>query len=133
MDSSFLSASTKSEFCERLAKLKPKVQAKIRTETSELPKRISEISDYRRKMVTMMSVMLGLVAGMMTIIVSLKDTSGFRSNSRDLAILLPTLLTIFAAFLATYISWMFRIIERKKKERLIESEKTKDKLNNKNA
>ena len=123
MDSSFLSAAAKSEFCERLAQLKPKVSPKkIISEPSELPKRISEISDYRRKMVTMMSMMLGLVAGLMTVIVSLTDL-------KNLDILLPTLLTILAAFFVTYISWMFRIIERKKKERSIEIDNSKDDLN----
>ncbi len=117
MDSSFLAASTKAEFCQKLAQLRPSPEpARL---TAEFTRSSSGLSDYRRRMVTMMSLMMGLTAALMTVFASTKlfDNLKVDKFSKDFTILMPTVMIITVAFVATYSMWMVRLIERKRKER----------------
>ena len=118
MDSSFLAASTKAEFCQKLAKLKP--TPKPARSTTEFVKSSSGLSDYRQRMVTMMSLMMGVTAALMTVaIASTKLFDNLKADkfSKEFTILIPTIMTLFVAVAATYSMWMFRFLERKRKER----------------
>ena len=123
MDSSFLAASAKADFCQKLAQLRPTQEpAQVPDELAIEPTRNStRLSDYRRRMITMMSMMMGVLAALMTVVFAFR---GFFDNqkvevpsSKELMILVPTVITILVAFTATYSMWMFRFLERKRKER----------------
>jgi hypothetical protein len=126
MDSSFLSASAKAEFCDRLGKLKPKPEAPVPIqEPPSHPKTVSEIAVYRQRMVQKMSVMLGVMAALMTATVGFvgpfKDMFS-EIGSKNVLIVVPTILTVVVAMTATYLTLIFRVLERKR-DRLRESRK----------
>ncbi len=134
MDSSFLAASAKADFCNQLAQLRPHVEmAKADAETvADVRRATPELAQYRQRMVSMMSAMLGVMAAVMTVSVALfgilKDSS-FDLHSKNIAIVLPTVLTILVALAMSYLTWVVRIVERKIRERsrksLEESEDSK--------
>jgi len=121
MDTSFLSAQAKAEFCAKLAQLRPQPIVNTRGEPKieESRRPTPELAEYRQRMVAMMSGMLGLLAGVLTGSVALlswfKD-SHLQFDSKNLIVALPTALTLVVAFLATYFTWAIRAIERKKRE-----------------
>jgi hypothetical protein len=120
MDSSFLSASAKAEFCERLNKLKPEPkEIPSPTEPPSRPKTVTELAEYRQRMVQMMSAMLGLMAALMTASIGLlgpfKDTL-CKIESKNIMIIVPTALTLVVALLATYATLLMRVVERKRRQ-----------------
>lgn len=131
MDTSFLSASTKAEFCEKLTNLQePSDQIQmVSTETPSRGKTVSELSEYRKRMVQMMSVMLGFVAATMTAAISfLSEFKNIKTDvfSKDFTILMPTILTLVVAVMATYSVLLIRTLERKKKKTSESKETEKD-------
>jgi len=117
MDSSFISSDTKKNYCETLAHLIKEKEQEIEALDSEavekIERKISE-SDYRDRLVTRMSAILGLTAAMGTISVTIiKDigssSSGSVSKIFDLAV--PS----FTVVLATMIAMLAMIIAMKLK------------------
>lgn len=116
MDSSFLPASSKTEFCKRLSEMKPSPLAEAHPRPS---KSIPEIADYRRRMVTMMSGMLGVMTALMTLVFAILNIFGRTKidiGSKDFILVVPTVLTLLVAIVATYAMWMFRLLERRRRE-----------------
>jgi hypothetical protein len=75
MDSSFISSKIKNDFCERIVRIKQDVARPV---TTEVPKVSEAIFDYRRRVWTAVSMMLGLVTGFMStlfVLTKIKDTS----------------------------------------------------------
>ncbi len=122
MDSSFLSASAKAEFCQKLAELKPSPVPTTTLDETVVAKtrRVTNIANYRQRMVSMMSAMLGIMAALMTVSVVLfkfSEDSKTELLLKDIRLVIPTALTLFTVLIATYSMWMFRFLKRKRKER----------------
>ncbi len=114
MDSSFLAASTKADFCQKLAQLRPTpAQA-----TAAVGGSLSGLSDYRRKMVRVMSSMMGMIAALMTGVIALAMVSKEQTidSLGRTAILIPTVIMLIVATVTTYSMWMYRFFQRKRKE-----------------
>ena len=99
MDSSFISANTKQEYCNQLDSLSPIPPSHLREEAVEdsAGKPRSDLSEYRSRMVWMMSMMIGIMTAMMTMAVgffnfSKGDTIDLESESIQL--LLPTIVCL---------------------------------------
>ncbi|CAA0121228.1 Uncharacterised protein [BD1-7 clade bacterium] len=102
MDSSFISSDTKKNYCETLAHLIKEKEREEEASDSEaaekIERKISE-SDYRERLVTRMSAILGLTAAMGTVSVTLgSNSSGGISKILDLAV--PSLSVVFATMVA---------------------------------
>jgi hypothetical protein len=106
MDSSFISSDTKKNYCETLAHLikeKEREEEAFDSEAVEkIERKISE-SDYRDRLVTRMSAILGLTAAMGTMSVTLikdigSNSSGGISKIFDLAV--PSFTVVFATMVA---------------------------------
>ncbi|MCF7954291.1 MAG: hypothetical protein K9M75_00675, partial [Phycisphaerae bacterium] len=117
MDSSFIAASTKADFCQKLSQLRP--TAEPMQSTARTVRSSSELSDYRQRMVTMLSVMMGITVSLTTVVLSLNkfrtnlDTDTFSKN----VILVPTLVATLVVTGVTYSMWMVRFLERKMKDK----------------
>ena len=117
MDSSFISSDTKKNYCETLAHLikeKEREEEAFDSEAVEkIERKISE-SDYRDRLVTRMSAILGLTAAMGTMSVTLikdigSNSSGSISKIFDLAV--PS----FTVVLATMVAMLSMVIAMKLK------------------
>jgi len=122
MDSSFLSASAKAEFCQKLTQLSrgPTATQQAQICPPEPIRDRTRLWDYRRRMITLVSLMMGVLAALMTGIFAfsqLLDRPRAETSVRELYILVPTAMTILVVFAATYSMWMLRFLERKRKER----------------
>ena len=79
MDSSFISASTKQEYCDQLTPLTsapPEVTANTADASEERSRSRSDFSAYKARMVTSVSAMLGGTTAMMTMILVISDGAG---------------------------------------------------------
>lgn len=123
MDSSFISPKVKDEYCAHLGPLS-EAPAPIPPEGGgellEIRQRVrrTEMADYRARMVSMMSVMMGALAASMTVMVALiqfrEPSADIRSffGSRDFGtLLLPALLAILVTATATMVTFMWRDFE----------------------
>jgi len=131
MDTSFLAASAKADFCQKLAQLRPQQepsQASLAT-VEERSRDITRLSDYRHRMVTRMSFMMGVMAAAMTVVFGLSelfDGPRLGIGSKDVTLLNPSVTMIAVAMVATYAMWMFRFLERKRKNRHSSSSASSD-------
>lgn len=122
MDSSFLAASAKAEFCQKLNQLRPQpdlMQASPNRER-ELNRDITRLSEYRQRMISRMSIMLGAMAATMTIVFALSRLLGgsrLELRSKDVFLLVPTVTVILVVTVTTYAMWMFRLIDRKRSDK----------------
>lgn len=107
MDSSFISSKAKNEFCESIVRIKQEG----RPVAGEAPAVSEAFADYRRRMMVVMSTMLGLVTAAMTGFLALSKTEGLVSVPFALAV--PFAAGLGAALIATAI----REITRKDRER----------------
>ena len=98
MGSSFISASTKQEYCDQLTPLTsapPEVTANTADASEERSRSRSDFAAYRARMVTSLSAMLGGTTAMMTMILVISDGAG--RSIEALEVLLPSV----AALLST--------------------------------
>jgi len=133
MDSSFLSASAKAEFCHRLSDLRPAPPStqSLQSLAIEGIHAVPRLSDYRRKMITRMSAMMGVMAALMTLVFAFSEFfDGAKSEirSKDLFLLVPTAATILIAMVATYSLVMLRFIERRRSKRRTSSSASSEDL-----
>ena len=123
MDSSFLSASSKMEFCEKLGTLKH--VAKTKAEQGELAmvsRRLTqEFSEYRQRAVTMMSTMLGVMAMVMTVFAVFYKQFDMKKFDSTFAPAIAAVITIMVAFVATNLFWVMKRIDRKRREEMFQS------------
>jgi NhaP-type Na+/H+ or K+/H+ antiporter len=108
MDSSFLPASSKAEFCKSLAEMKPPQIVQVAS-----PKPITELADYKRRMVTMISGMLGMMSAAMTVSFAFRET-----HSSTLITIVPTVLTLLIVIATTYTMWIYQTKQRRFNKKL---------------
>ena len=136
MDSSFISAKTKEEYCSRLVVLTIQTTTTPPTEASSAARegdirRSVGFQEYRSRMVAMMSMMMGVLAAIMTVVLALWEEGPLLKLAINLedtytAILLPGLATVFAAALALYAMLFVRglrdRLERRAREKKVKQE-----------
>lgn len=108
MDSSFISSTTKIEFCDKLLKLQEIPEAIIQSVLTEQRKTdrptSASIEDIRSKMLTQMSVMFGFMVTLVTVLLTLfkerltgQSTSNFRDLSTPLIVLISAVASMVMA------------------------------------
>ncbi len=115
MDSDFVSAKTKTAFCEELAKLTP-------IEPIERPEVITTITtpvvrEYRERTLTLTSMMMGLFAALMTFTVAFSQMRLDSAFSEFFRIFLPTVVATVGLGLASYFVFIYRNLERRRQQR----------------
>ena len=93
MDSSFISAKTKREYCNQLDSLtqEPAVVSGARLRPR------SDLAEYRSRMAAMMSVTLGVTTAVMTVAIIFYDTFD-AGTTEPIASLLPVIVALFTTF-----------------------------------
>ncbi len=92
MDSSFISAQAKQEFCEKLTQIKEEAP---RVEKVEVDREYSISARYRRQMVAMLSGMVGILTALAGLFLTLQKSPDEISNPKFLVILiLPAVVAI---------------------------------------
>ena len=107
MDSSFLSAEDKHQYCEKLAELDSAVKEDQSEQgaVEEESRPRSEIAEYREKMTRLTSMMMGLLAMTMTVFMTFYFTRNPDEGKFDekFSLLLPAVLTIGVVLVATMV------------------------------
>ena len=109
MDSSFISASTKQEYCDQLTPLTsapPEVTANTADASEERSRSRSEFAAYRARMVTLLSTMMGVTAAMMTMILVISD--GADRSIEALEVLAPSVVALLATIMGATLLMLFR-------------------------
>lgn len=96
MDSSFISAQTKQDFCEKLSALKP--EEKLPAVTKRI-KDSEAYNKYRAQMVGMMAAMAGLTTSIAGFYIFSKSDS-IQSSEQFFILVVPAVAAIFIAFLS---------------------------------
>ncbi len=127
MDSSFISASTKQEYCnqlESLALLPPTPRELAEGVAEPRPSPRSDLAVYRSRMVTMMSGMLGVMTALMTVVFVFSDvfeSGSLGSKAESLKFLLPGVValstTVVAATLTLFRSELNRMARQRGEQR----------------
>ncbi|NYZ63418.1 hypothetical protein [Luteimonas deserti] len=117
MDSSFISAKTKEDYCARLATLvtPPSTQAPSPLVKPKDDRPSSGMEEYRARMISMMSVMMGMVAASMTLFMALSKNGPFSSlifGSNLLAVIAPAI-SAMAVVIAAAVAMSVMKIQRK--------------------
>jgi len=109
MDSSFISVELKHQYCDALSELKVE---DVQNEPKELEQK-SDLTEYRQKLISMMSLMLGVITALMTIFVMFFDKykDGF---DKDFSILIPTIVVTFTIVITTLLMPIIRQIIKAK-------------------
>jgi hypothetical protein len=129
MDSSFISAKTKNDYCKKLDEIKPISKEKLIPQIEkEMEIRKSVLSAYRDRMIRMMSIMLGVISAIMTLVFSFSEIKNTKLPS-NYEVLLPTIIIAFTLVVMTLALYLYRkIIQRDRLKRLLDYE---NKLKNK--
>jgi len=99
MDSSFISASAKQEFCEKLTAIK---EEEITPEKIEFEKEYEVSARYRQQLVAMLSAMVAVLTGAAGVFITLGKTTVFEPKS--LAFMaIPALVAILISFVAVMV------------------------------
>lgn len=124
MDSSFISAKTKEEYCSRLiATSKPSV-SNVGTATMAFAesRSVPALEEYRSRLISMMSLMMGILAGATTLLLSFSKQNPFeellgRSGSGLAAVLGPAILITVALGLPLFAMFTFRYVRNLQEKR----------------
>lgn len=127
MDSSFISAKAKEDYCTKLGGLsepkttKPAIRA-ITTTSSSKNWRPQGVEEYRSRMVSMMSIMMGVLAATMTALLAFSREGFFSSLSNEAkdqftTLLLPALLTMAATGLSIGLMSLLKELQKRSDER----------------
>ena len=115
MDSSFINAKTKDNYCNHLTQLKKHTE-EIKP-ISSLHDQSGSISNYRRKMLNLMSIMLGFTAMLMTFLVAFLRPQGLIPEYSELfKLTLPALLITILSAGVTFTVMLRRKVERKEQK-----------------
>lgn len=112
MDSSFISASAKQDFCDKLTLIR---------KPDDISKRIgalktySESDRYRQQLVLVLSLMAGVLT-MVAAIVSITDTGSSDIESRTFLVI-PSLVAILAAVMTVVLGWIRRFAKNGEDDR----------------
>lgn len=105
MDSSFIAASAKQEFCEKLIAIK---NENISRERSEIETRYDISNRYRRQLILISSAMVGVLTGIVSAEVALDSTSAL--SFRNLAFMaVPALVVILVSIAAVLVKKLQRM------------------------
>lgn len=127
MDSSFISAKTKEEYCRQLAVLfaaegaeRPQTPTQPPAQTKSAP----GIEEYRKRMVAMMSLMAGMLTAFMTLFLFVSEGKSFSLSSFNVKLplsefLIPLVATMVAMIAAVYTTTLLR--ESRMQRRKLES------------
>jgi len=124
MDSSFISAKAKQEYCSQLSPLTTPVPSPTDSKlVGAEARRPQGVEEYRRRMVTLMSVMLGSLTAMMTLAYALSKDGLSSSISRSDGLFGGTFVPLFLALLSMLVATLAlnvlrRRLDRKEIERL---------------
>ena len=123
MDSSFISAKTKEEYCGSLANLsRLKITAEKTPEYAAVAaereiRSTSSYGAYRSRMIQMMSMMMGLLAALMTLILAFSKSDIFKETvwigKENITLLLPMLVTLLVVSLTVVLPYLYRDIVKK--------------------
>lgn len=118
MDSSFISAKSKEQYCDQLSPLitPPPVVAPssaIRVEA----RRSTGVEEYRRRMVTLFSAMMGLLTAMMTLVYALSRDGLFSSLGHTDSIFGGTFVPLLLALLTTVMATLAMEVLRRRPRR----------------
>lgn len=122
MDSSFISAKIKEDYCARLAALAqvPSNQPPSPASRTKDDRPISGMEEYRARMITMMSVMMGMVAASMTLFMALTKNGPFSSlslGSNFFAVVAPAVSAMTVVLAAVLVSWAAKAQRKHMEER----------------
>jgi len=95
MDSSFISASAKKEFCEKLVSIREEAIVK---ELPEVEAEYEKSSRYRRQMVAMLSLMVGMLTAISGFMITIKEDSISDSN-KILFLIVPAVVAVFVSIM----------------------------------
>ena len=121
LDSSFISANTKQEYCNRLDSISeiPLAEKEVqhRAESQVGPRLV--LASYRKRMITMASTLLGMTTALLTMLLAVSEDSGFVATE-SITLLLPAIvaisMTIVAATLMLLRNESRRLLRRKVKD-----------------
>ena len=135
MDSSFISAKTKEEYCDKLGSLStgavpPAEVVDLKDARAERSaERRPGLEEYRARMVTMMSAMMGILTASMTMVLAVSKEGPFgglfAASKEKLTLLWPMLLSVLAAALTLFVMFAYREVLMRTQERKRESETRK--------
>ncbi len=98
MDSSFISASTKQDFCEKLSNLIP--VASIKDENLVI--KLKEASKSKSQASAVMSLMAGLMTGMAASFIAAKDIDLFKDPESMLLLAVPALIAVLVSIVSVF-------------------------------
>lgn len=96
MDSSFISASTKQEFCEKLSNLIPVAG----TKAESLAIKLKEASKSNSQASWVMSLMTGVMTGMAASFIAVKDIALFKNPESMLLLAVPALIAVLVSIVS---------------------------------
>lgn len=116
MDSSFIAASQKEEFCKKLSQLRltsDQPQKNIQTTVS------TELSSYRSKMIALTSIMMGFMTATITLFLLLKDNDSITKLNHNITFeaFVPTVTAILLALTVNLASKTFYFKKKKIEEK----------------
>lgn len=118
MDSSFISANLKERYCRQLSPLVTPAPAVFSLGGSEVEARRSTgVEEYRRRMVTLLSGMMGLLTAMMTLTYALSRDGLFSSFGRTDSIFGGAFIPMFLALLTTLMATLAMEVLRRRPRR----------------
>jgi hypothetical protein len=119
MDSSFISANSKADYCNKLNELRQPEHKYLPVESIEKAKETikATVSDYRERMTTMMSILMGLVSAMMTVVFAFTRFRGELFPSR-VEVLIPTLVSVMAVMftMVLWVTYRQAMLKRERRE-----------------
>ncbi|WP_440221759.1 hypothetical protein ACQQ2N_11720 [Dokdonella sp. MW10] len=118
MDSSFISAKTKEEYCAQLARLvaAPSTQPSSTHQKPRDERPSSGMEEYRSRMISMMSIMMGMGAASMTLFMVLSKNAPFASltfGSGLFSAIFPAIAAMLVVVAAAAAAMSFTRIQRK--------------------
>jgi hypothetical protein len=102
MDSSFISASTKKNFCEKLSKLIPATPTTVKNRVSEL----REAGKYKSQTTRVMAMMAGLMTGFGAATIASKDILSLRDPDTVFLLLVPALIAVLVSLTSVFMREM---------------------------
>jgi len=124
MDSSFISAQTKEQYCSQLQRLNPQ-QGELsqagEVDTERVEGMRTQLAGYRSRMVTMMSGMLGMMTMLMTMVFVFSDVfkrGSLGAKSESVKFLLPAIVAIATSAMAAAMMLIRTELRQSKKKRI---------------
>jgi hypothetical protein len=98
MDSSFISAATKRDFCEKLSKLVPATPATVKDRAFEL----KEAGKSKSQTTRVMAMMAGLMTGVAAATIASRDVLSLRDPDTALLLVVPALIAVLVSLVSVF-------------------------------